>query len=153
MIFISGVHGVGKSYFCDMVKKSTGFESYSASTLITNKKHTGFAMIMIRRWYLFQLLYSEEQRYFRLLFSICFISSTMHSLRQISFMAIDFWLLMVLIYIFQIFPMIMVLITVPMIFQKAIIWCISTLYMTYWTDDIWTLYCRTAVVKMNTLLL
>ena len=43
MIFISGVHGVGKSYFCDMVKKSTGIESYSASTLITNKKHTGFA--------------------------------------------------------------------------------------------------------------
>lgn len=43
MIFISGVHGVGKSYFCDMVKKSTGIESYSARTLITNKKHTGFA--------------------------------------------------------------------------------------------------------------
>lgn len=43
MIFISGVHGVGKSYFCDMVKKSTGIESYSASTLITHKKHTGFA--------------------------------------------------------------------------------------------------------------
>ena len=43
MIFISGVHGVGKSYFCDMVKKSTGIESYSASSLITNKKHAGFA--------------------------------------------------------------------------------------------------------------
>ncbi len=43
MIFISGVHGVGKSYFCDMVKKATGIESYSASTLITQKKHPGFA--------------------------------------------------------------------------------------------------------------
>ena len=43
MIFISGVHGVGKSYFCDMVKAATGIESYSASTLITQKKHSGFA--------------------------------------------------------------------------------------------------------------
>lgn len=43
MIFISGVHGVGKSYFCDMVKTETGIESYSASTLITRKKHSGFA--------------------------------------------------------------------------------------------------------------
>lgn len=43
MIFISGVHGVGKSYFCDMVKTETGIESYSASTLITQKKHSGFS--------------------------------------------------------------------------------------------------------------
>ena len=43
MIFISGVHGVGKSYFCDMVKEATGIESYSASILITQKKHSGFA--------------------------------------------------------------------------------------------------------------
>lgn len=43
MIFISGVHGVGKSYFCDMVKAETGIESYSASALITQKKHSGFA--------------------------------------------------------------------------------------------------------------
>ncbi len=42
MIFISGVHGVGKSYFCGMVKESTGIESYSASTLITQKKHSCF---------------------------------------------------------------------------------------------------------------
>lgn len=40
MIFISGVHGVGKSYFCDMVKAATGIESYSASTLITQKKQS-----------------------------------------------------------------------------------------------------------------
>ncbi len=43
MIFISGVHGVGKSYFCGMVKEATGIKSYSASTLITQKKHSGFA--------------------------------------------------------------------------------------------------------------
>lgn len=43
MIFISGVHGVGKSYFCDMVKNATGIESYSASTLISQKKHSGFS--------------------------------------------------------------------------------------------------------------
>ena len=43
MIFISGVHGVGKSHFCDIVKKSTGIKSYSASSLITQKKHNSFA--------------------------------------------------------------------------------------------------------------
>lgn len=43
MIFISGVHGVGKSYFCNMVKDATGIDSYSASTLISLKKHSGFS--------------------------------------------------------------------------------------------------------------
>ena len=43
MIFISGVHGVGKSYFCDMVKLATGIKSYSASALIAQKKHSNFA--------------------------------------------------------------------------------------------------------------
>jgi len=43
MIFISGVHGVGKSYFCNMVKDATGIESYSASKLISQKKHSGFS--------------------------------------------------------------------------------------------------------------
>lgn len=43
MIFISGVHGAGRSYFCDMVKATTGIESYSASTLIAQRKHSGFA--------------------------------------------------------------------------------------------------------------
>lgn len=43
MIFISGVHGVGKSYFCNLVKKTTGIETYSASTLIAEKKQSGFA--------------------------------------------------------------------------------------------------------------
>ena len=43
IIFISGVHGVGKPYFCDMLKEATDIESFSASTLITQKKHSGFA--------------------------------------------------------------------------------------------------------------
>lgn len=43
MIFISGVHGVGKSYFCDMVKKTIDINAYSASTLISNKKKVGFS--------------------------------------------------------------------------------------------------------------
>lgn len=43
MIFVSGVHGVGKSYFCNMVKKAIGIETYSASTLIELEKHSGFA--------------------------------------------------------------------------------------------------------------
>lgn len=42
MIFISGVHGVGKSFFCDLVRERTGIESYSASKLITERKKAGF---------------------------------------------------------------------------------------------------------------
>lgn len=43
MIFVSGVHGVGKSYFCNLVKESTGIETYSASTLIAAKKQSEFS--------------------------------------------------------------------------------------------------------------
>ena len=42
MIFISGVHGVGKSYFCNLVKEATGIECYSASSLIKERKQQGF---------------------------------------------------------------------------------------------------------------
>ena len=42
MIFISGVHGVGKSYFCNLVKESTGIDCFSASTLIRERKKHGF---------------------------------------------------------------------------------------------------------------
>lgn len=42
MIFISGVHGVGKSYFCNLVRKSIGIECYSASSLIEERKKQGF---------------------------------------------------------------------------------------------------------------
>ena len=42
MIFISGVHGVGKSFFCDQVRERLGMESYSASRLISERKKAGF---------------------------------------------------------------------------------------------------------------
>lgn len=42
MIFISGIHGVGKSYFCEIVKERIGLVSYSASELITKRKKQGF---------------------------------------------------------------------------------------------------------------
>ena len=43
MIFVSGVHGGGKSYFCNLVKNSVGIETYLVSVLIATKKHLGFA--------------------------------------------------------------------------------------------------------------
>lgn len=43
MIFISGVHGVGKSYFCNRVKEATGIECYSASSLIKERKKQAFS--------------------------------------------------------------------------------------------------------------
>lgn len=42
MIFISGIHGVGKSYFCDEVKKRLGLNAYSASSLISELKEEFF---------------------------------------------------------------------------------------------------------------
>lgn len=42
MIFISGVHGVGKTYFCDMVRNELGINAYPASQLIAEKKKAGF---------------------------------------------------------------------------------------------------------------
>lgn len=41
MIFISGVHGVGKTYFCNVVKEKPGIEIYSASQLIAAQKREG----------------------------------------------------------------------------------------------------------------
>lgn len=43
MIFISGVHGVGKSYFCNKVKEKLGIDTFSASKLISERKHSGFS--------------------------------------------------------------------------------------------------------------
>ncbi len=43
MIFISGIHGVGKSYFCDKVKAELGIDTFSASKLISERKHAGFS--------------------------------------------------------------------------------------------------------------
>lgn len=43
MIFISGIHGVGKSYFCNQVKKLTGIATYTASELISSEKNELFS--------------------------------------------------------------------------------------------------------------
>ncbi len=43
MFFISGIHGVGKSYFCDMAKEKLGIEAYSASQLISKHKQSEFS--------------------------------------------------------------------------------------------------------------
>lgn len=43
MIFISGVHGVGKSFFCEKLKEVVGVETYAASHLIEQKRNISFA--------------------------------------------------------------------------------------------------------------
>ena len=43
MIFISGVHGVGKTYFCNILKSRLGINCYSASSLISERKKIGFS--------------------------------------------------------------------------------------------------------------
>jgi adenylate kinase len=43
MIFISGVHGVGKSYFCTILRESTGIETYTSSKIIEQAKKVSFA--------------------------------------------------------------------------------------------------------------
>ncbi len=43
MIFVGGIHGVGKSFFCDAVKNKLGLNSYSASQLIADKKNKVFS--------------------------------------------------------------------------------------------------------------
>ncbi len=42
MIFISGIHGVGKSYFCEKAREILGINSYSASALISKMKNESF---------------------------------------------------------------------------------------------------------------
>ena len=44
MIFLSGIHGVGKTFFCNLVKEELGIKSYSASQLIIEKRNKEFAM-------------------------------------------------------------------------------------------------------------
>ena len=104
-------------------------------------------MILILKWYLYQLLYSEEQRFFPLLFSICSISSTRPSHRQISFTVTGFMLWTVLIFIFLLFLMITALITTPMLIPRVTILCTWTLCMIYWISVILTLLYKTAAWK------
>lgn len=44
MIFLSGIHGVGKTFFCDMAKEKLGIKSYAASQLIAEEGRRGFSM-------------------------------------------------------------------------------------------------------------
>lgn len=43
MIFIGGIHGVGKSFFCDEVKSELSIYTYSASKLIAERKKAYFS--------------------------------------------------------------------------------------------------------------
>lgn len=40
IIFLAGVHGVGKGYLADVLVKQIGLPSYSASSLIHEKKRS-----------------------------------------------------------------------------------------------------------------
>lgn len=42
MIFISGIHGVGKTFFCNKIKTAFGIDCYSSSSLIAEQKKQGF---------------------------------------------------------------------------------------------------------------
>lgn len=42
MIFISGVHGVGKTYFSNLVKSELHINSYTASELIEKSRNLKF---------------------------------------------------------------------------------------------------------------
>ncbi len=42
MIFISGIHGVGKSYFTEEIKRKCNIEAYTASSLISDYKKCSF---------------------------------------------------------------------------------------------------------------
>lgn len=44
MIFVGGIHGVGKSRFCAEAKRSLGMESFTASQLITDRKQFGVSL-------------------------------------------------------------------------------------------------------------
>ena len=43
MIFVSGIHGVGKTFFCNMTKEKLNIQSYSASQLIAAKRKKYFS--------------------------------------------------------------------------------------------------------------
>lgn len=43
LIFVGGVHGAGKSYFCDLVKMQLHINSYQSSQLISEQKNEYFS--------------------------------------------------------------------------------------------------------------
>lgn len=45
MIFVSGIHGAGKTYFCNIIKEKLGIKNYSASQLIAERRKKIFQQI------------------------------------------------------------------------------------------------------------
>lgn len=43
MIFVSGIHGVGKTFFCNMMKEKFNIQNYSASQLIVANQKRSFS--------------------------------------------------------------------------------------------------------------
>lgn len=43
MVFVGGIHGVGKTFFCNQISKKYNIRSYSASKLIEQKRNEQFA--------------------------------------------------------------------------------------------------------------
>lgn len=43
MIFVSGIHGAGKTYFCNIIKEKLGIKNYSASQLIAERRKKDFS--------------------------------------------------------------------------------------------------------------
>lgn len=43
MIFVSGIHGMGKIYFCNIIKDKQGIKNYSASQLIAGRREKSFS--------------------------------------------------------------------------------------------------------------
>lgn len=43
IIFVSGIHGVGKTYFCNMINEKLGIKNYSASQIIAGRRKKGFS--------------------------------------------------------------------------------------------------------------
>ncbi len=44
MIFVGGIHGVGKTYFCNLIKEELGIKSYTSSQLIAVKRNKNFSV-------------------------------------------------------------------------------------------------------------
>lgn len=42
MLFVSGIHGVGKTYFCNLVKEKLEIKNYSVSQLIAERRKKDF---------------------------------------------------------------------------------------------------------------
>lgn len=43
MIFVGGIHGVGKTYFCNIIKEILEIKNYSASQLVAGRREKSFS--------------------------------------------------------------------------------------------------------------